>query len=106
MLRCLMLVLATAAAAQADEIDFAHDDVVPMLKKHCAECHTGEKSEGGFSFNTQRQLLESGYAESGKPDESRMPELIQSRDTEDQMRPKDRSRLTARERTHSLFGLT
>ncbi|MEO2012975.1 MAG: DUF1549 domain-containing protein [Fuerstiella sp.] len=99
MFRCplLSLVLVTAAAAaQADEIDFAHD-VVPVLKKHCAECHTGEKSEGGFSFNTQRQLLESGYAESGKPDESRITELIQSRDTEEQMPPKDRDRLSAKE---------
>ncbi|MEO1984348.1 MAG: DUF1549 domain-containing protein, partial [Fuerstiella sp.] len=99
MLRCLMLVLvlvAAAAAAQADEIDFAHD-VVPVLKKHCAECHTGEKSEGGFSFNTQRQLLESGYAETGKPDESRITELIRSRDAEEQMPPKDRKRLSANE---------
>jgi hypothetical protein len=92
----LFLVLGTAAESQADEIDFAHD-VVPVLKKHCAECHTEEKSEGGFSFNTQRQLLESGYAEAGKPDESRILELIQSRDAEEQMPPKDRKRLSAKE---------
>jgi hypothetical protein len=98
MFRCslLFLVLVTASAAPADEIDFAHD-VVPVLKKHCAECHTGEKSEGGFSFNTQRQLLESGYAEAGKPDESRILELIESRDAEEQMPPKDRKRLPAKD---------
>ena len=90
------LVLTTASAVPADEIDFAHD-VVPVLKKHCAACHTGEKSEGGFSFNTQRQLLESGYAEAGEPDESRISELIQSGDTEDQMPPKGRNRLSAKE---------
>ena len=90
------LFLTTASAVQADEIDFAHD-VVPVLKKHCAECHTGDKSEGGFSFNTQRKLLESGYAEIGKPNESRIMELLRSRDTEDQMPPKDRDRLSANE---------
>ena len=98
MLRFLLLfpALATFSEVPAAEIDFAHD-VVPVLKTHCAECHTGEKSEGGFSFNTQRQLLESGYAEAGKPNESRIMELIQSRDAEEQMPPKDRKRLSAKE---------
>lgn len=85
-------------ASNAQEIDFAHE-IVPILKKHCAECHTGEKSEGGFSFNTQRQLLESGYVIAGKPNESRLIELIQSVDTDDQMPPKKNNRLTAAEVT-------
>ena len=82
--------------ATADEIDFAHE-IVPILKQHCAECHTGQKSEGGFSFNTQRQLLESGYVEAGKPDASRLVELIQSTDIDDQMPPSDRKRLSESE---------
>ncbi|MCP4173452.1 MAG: DUF1549 domain-containing protein [Fuerstiella sp.] len=98
MLRCshLILVLLSVSATQADEIDFAHD-VVPVLKKHCAECHAGEESEGGFSFNTQRQLLGSGYAKVRQPDKSRIVELIQSHDAEEQMPPKEYDRLSARE---------
>ncbi len=88
---CIVVLINSADAAQAP--DFAHD-VVPILKTHCAECHTGKLSEGGFSFNTQRQLLESGYVESGKPDRSRLIELVESHDKEDQMPPEDRKRLT------------
>lgn len=86
----------SSRATTADEIDFAHE-IVPILKQHCAECHTGQKSEGGFSFNTQRQLLESGYIEAGNPEESRLMQLIQSVDVDDQMPPKDRNRLSAAE---------
>ncbi|MEZ6126536.1 MAG: DUF1549 domain-containing protein [Planctomycetaceae bacterium] len=88
--------LSTATAplvGQDAEIDFAHD-VVPILKAHCAECHTSGKAEGGFSFNTLRQLKQSGYLVPGRPDESRLVELIVSADPDDQMPPKDRSRLT------------
>ena len=81
---------------KAAEIDFAHD-VVPILKKHCVECHTGDKSEGGFSFSTHKLLLDSGYAEAGKPDDSRIVELIQSSDPDDQMPPADKPRLSKKE---------
>lgn len=86
-----------SAFAQTD-IDFSHD-VVPILRRHCAECHTGEHSEGGFSINTQRQLLESGYVEKGLPDDSRLIELVHSRDEDDQMPPSDRDRLSPTEIT-------
>ena len=38
----LLILLSTGVQAFSQEIDFAHD-VVPILKKHCAECHTGKK---------------------------------------------------------------
>ncbi|MCB1224858.1 MAG: hypothetical protein KDK99_03515, partial [Verrucomicrobiales bacterium] len=38
-------------------VDFSHQ-IVPLLRKHCAECHTGEKKKGGFSFNDRESLLE------------------------------------------------
>ena len=44
-------ILALAAFAPGHEI-------VPLLKKHCAECHAGDKKKGGFSFNTRADLLE------------------------------------------------
>lgn len=92
----LAATLQMCLVAVGDEIDFAHE-IVPILKRHCAECHTGKKAEGGFSFNTQRQLLESGYVEKGGPDESRMFELMQSTDTDDQMPPSDRKRISGSE---------
>ena len=40
-------------------IDFAHD-VVPLITKHCGECHTGDARQGGFSMNTRDDLTEPG----------------------------------------------
>ena len=53
----------SGAAPAATPIDFAHQ-IVPILREHCAECHTGDKKKGGFSFNDRASLLAGG--ESGK----------------------------------------
>ena len=31
------------------EVDFVHE-VMPVLRKHCTECHTGTKKKGGLSL--------------------------------------------------------
>jgi len=59
-----MMSLLTACAAPAAAVDFAHD-VVPLMKKHCGECHTGDTRQGGFSMNTREDLLAGG--DSGTP---------------------------------------
>jgi hypothetical protein len=62
--------LASAAACQAvtppsaPGIDFAHE-VVPLITKHCGECHTRDARQGGFSMNTREDLLAGG--DSGTP---------------------------------------
>ncbi|MEQ9408556.1 MAG: DUF1549 domain-containing protein [Fuerstiella sp.] len=93
---CCLLGLFSGVSGMADPPDFAHD-VVPILKKHCAECHTGEKSEGGFSFNTLRLLKESGHTTREDGNQARLIELIVSQDPDDQMPPQDRPRLSDRE---------
>ena len=89
------VVLFPVSVCRADT-DFVHD-VVPILTQHCAECHAGEESEGGFSFNTLRLLNESAAVEPGHPDLSRLIELITSADPDDQMPPSDRKRLSSEE---------
>ena len=32
-------------------------DIVPILRKHCGQCHTGDKKKGGLSLNTRASLL-------------------------------------------------
>lgn len=83
-------------AADAKGVDFAHD-VVPVLQKHCAECHGGEHSKGGFSINTRELILDAAAVEVGKAEKSRIIELISSTDPESQMPPKDRPRLSKKE---------
>lgn len=71
-------------------IDFAHQ-IVPILKKHCAECHAGDNRKGSFSINTRAELLkgsENGpVLEVGKSKRSRMIELVLSAEDGDRMPP-------------------
>ena len=89
---------ASAALAAESTIDFAHQ-VVPVLKKHCVECHGGKESKGGLSLNSRALVLESDAVVVGKPDESRLIELVASQDADEQMPPKDRPRLSDDEQT-------
>ena len=42
-----------------DTFDFAHK-ILPILKKHCSECHTGSQKKGSFSLNTRESMLAGG----------------------------------------------
>ncbi|NBU40974.1 MAG: hypothetical protein EBS51_09260, partial [Planctomycetia bacterium] len=46
-------------AVAAEPVDFVHD-VVPLLERHCAECHLGDARQGGFSMNTREAILAGG----------------------------------------------
>lgn len=72
-------------------VDFAHD-VVPVLEKHCVECHGGEESKGGFSLNTREMILGSDVLALGKPGESLLMELIVSDDEDEKMPPPDKGK--------------
>ncbi len=53
-------VLALAAVPlSAAEVDFAHE-IVPVLKQHCGQCHTGDQQKGGLSLNTRQSVLAGG----------------------------------------------
>ena len=81
------------------EVDFAHQ-IVPVLSKHCAECHMEGAQKGGFSMNTRETILagsENGpVVVPGKADESYFIDVLVSTDSRDQMPPKG-PRLTADE---------
>ena len=80
----LALLLFTGCATAA--VDFSHQ-IVPILREHCAECHSGDKKKGGFSFNDRKSLLEG--SENGNVIESgRLIEVMLSTDSDEQMPPK------------------
>ncbi|MCA9069338.1 MAG: hypothetical protein KDA84_10465, partial [Planctomycetaceae bacterium] len=91
-----LAVFSSVHAADSKAVDFAHD-VVPVLKKHCAECHGDKQSKGGFSINTRELILDADAVAVGKAEKSRIIELITSTDPESQMPPKDRPRVTKKE---------
>ncbi len=77
-------------ADDAQPVDFSHE-IVPLLKKHCVKCHTGDSKKGGFSFNTRAELLEGSengpVIETGKADDSRLIHVVVSDDPDQRMPP-------------------
>ena len=71
-------------------VDFNHQ-IVPLLRKHCGECHTGDKLKGGFSLNDRAALLhgsENGpVVAPGNPEKSLLLELVASPDRDERMPP-------------------
>ena len=87
------------ATLGAAPVDFSHE-VVPILRKHCVECHAGDKKKGGLSMNTRASLLEGGengvVVTAGQPHKSKLLEAVVSADADVRMPPKG-DRLTSAE---------
>ena len=85
---CLLGALITSLNAAPD---FIHE-VAPILKKHCAECHTESKKKGGLSMNDENSFREG--SENGPilhpthPEKSLLLEVISTDDEDLRMPPK------------------
>ena len=89
-----LLLTAIAAAPAADPpkaVDFAHD-VVPILKAHCAKCHTNGTYKGSVSLDTRADVTKKA-AVPGKAAASELIKRVTSADPEERM-PPDGPRLT------------
>jgi hypothetical protein len=87
----LLVGLLVSASLGAAPVDFAHE-VVPILRKHCSECHTGDKKKGGLSMNTRASLLEGSENGAvivlGQAQKSKLLEAVVSADPDLRMPPK------------------
>lgn len=90
---CCCLLFASRAGAA--DVDFAHD-VIPLLQKHCASCHSNGTYKGSMSIDTREALLETGVVEPGDSSASYLIDLVTSDDPKMQMPPKG-ERLTKEE---------
>ncbi|MFZ9935973.1 MAG: PSD1 and planctomycete cytochrome C domain-containing protein [Luteolibacter sp.] len=89
---CRIFLITIAVAAHAGgEVDFAHQ-VVPILRKRCAECHMQEAKKGGLSMNTRESFIAGSefgrIVEPGNAKGSLLMEIILSDDKSDRMPPK------------------
>jgi hypothetical protein len=84
----LLSCLALAAPLRA-QVDFAHE-VVPILEKHCVECHGGDESKGGLSINTRALLMDKKVIVPGKPGDSIFIEVLTDEDPDFRMPPPDK----------------
>jgi hypothetical protein len=81
------VVLACAAGrAPAAPVDFAHD-VLPLLTKHCAKCHTAGRYEGDVSLDTREAILELGIATPRAAADSSIIDRVSSDDPDYRMPP-------------------
>ncbi len=87
----ILLALGVVGTLSLPAADFDHE-IVPMLRKHCAECHTGDKKKGGFSMNTAAEFLAGGETGAaivpGKSAESLLVKLVTAIDRDERMPPK------------------
>ena len=95
----LTLVSLICLTSSAFGVDFVHE-VMPVLKKHCGECHTGQRKEGGLTMNSRAQLLRGGEngaaAVPGNAAKSLLMQRIRAAD-EDVRMPPEGPRLSAKE---------
>ncbi|PAW61243.1 MAG: hypothetical protein B9S37_06275 [Verrucomicrobiia bacterium Tous-C3TDCM] len=92
-MNCSLLItsLAIFCLVPVSAIDFVHE-VSPILKKHCADCHMGDKHKGGFAMNTREELMRENddglVLALGNSKDSLMMHLILSEDEDERMPPK------------------
>lgn len=70
-------ILATSQQATAP---VTFEDLKPVLKKHCLNCHNGERPRGGLDMTTKATILagsDSGVSlASGKPKDSLLYRMV------------------------------
>lgn len=82
-LHLTMAIVAGAGVARSADpkpIDFAHD-VVPILKAHCAKCHTNGTYKGSISFDTRADLIKKAVVP-GKSAKSELIKRVTSKDAD------------------------
>ncbi len=93
------LFLMAVASHASESIDFAKQ-VLPVLEKHCIECHGTKKQESSLRLDSRAALIQGGDFGAavipGDPDNSHLIEVITSKDEDTQMPPKG-DRLSAQE---------
>ncbi|MCC6508086.1 MAG: DUF1553 domain-containing protein [Pirellulaceae bacterium] len=76
--------------AQTGPVDFAKD-IRPLLEKHCYECHSADKEDGGLNLGMRRRALEGGdhgpVLTPGQSAESRLIHYVAALDKETAMPP-------------------
>jgi len=77
-------VVEPSTAADPPKIDFVHD-IVPILKVHCAKCHTNGTYKESLSLDTREELLKSKTVVPGKSGESELLRRLTTTDAKERM---------------------
>jgi hypothetical protein len=72
---CLLSSLSNPGQVKAEPVRFARE-VAPILERHCLRCHQPGNRKGELSLATFAELKELGHVVPGKPEESRLLQLV------------------------------
>ncbi len=84
------------AQKKTKKIDFAHQ-IVPILKAHCAKCHTNGTYKGRLSMDTRQALLDAKVVVPGKSEKSELYKRITTNEIRERMPPKGNKVLSKKE---------
>ncbi|MSR30679.1 MAG: DUF1553 domain-containing protein [Gemmataceae bacterium] len=73
--------------AQEKPVDFIHE-IAPILRKHCASCHTNGTYKGSLSLDTREGIVKSKVAREGNSKGSDLIRRVHSSNPEERMPPK------------------
>ena len=77
-----------AVGANESPVDFARE-VAPIFQQHCIRCHRPELRKGEVSLATAADLKDNDHLVAGKPDESRLLDLVTPRGGKPAKMPKE-----------------
>lgn len=97
LLTLLIVVAVSPAIANANEFDIVTSGVGEIFSRRCFSCHNSHDRKGDFSLETREELNDSGYIESGNPEESYLLELVTRHAGEAPKMPKDSDPLSQSE---------
>ena len=78
-----------ATARSDDHTAFFESRIRPLLERACVECHSGDDASGGVRFTDRAGWADAGVVEPGRPDASRLLDVLRSEDQDERMPPPD-----------------
>jgi len=90
----LVILLAALTGAAAEQPLSFTNDIAPIFVQKCLTCHGSEKNKGGYRLDTFESLLKPGASKDpsitpGKPNASKLFQLITTTDEDDRMPQKN-----------------
>ena len=92
-----MVAFFTSNSVLAADADAFSKSVVPILRARCVSCHNSIDRKGEFSLQKRDEVLDSGFVEPGKPDDSELLKVLVSHNGKKPAMPKSGGPLKAAE---------
>ena len=90
----VLAAVSVGAQTAGDELEFFRNQVFPILRENCIECHGGGKHKGGLELTSRQAILSGG--ETGPavnlvdPEASLLLDMISYRDSDHEMTPQEK----------------